>query len=87
MIPIPVISSTTYFHPHALDIVQAVNDALNITSMAQLVACWIMLIDSAVDVVISRVTIGEPVEEKRVEGKSPVVRGRCVFISFWRRVV
>lgn len=77
----------TYLDSHALDVIQAVNDTLNIASMPQLVARGILLKDSAVNVVIGWVAVGVPVEEKRVKGEFPIFGGCCVVVSFRGRIV
>lgn len=69
-----------YFDSHASQIVQCVNQALEVTSMAHLVGIGVMFVSSPVDVIVRGISVNESVQEKGVERKPPVSRRGSILV-------
>lgn len=70
-----------YLDTHALDIVQAVNQTLNISSMAELRAVNVLLEECAVGVVVGWVSIDPTIQKQRVEWEPPILWRWHILVS------
>lgn len=69
----------SYLNAHSLEVVQCVNEASNISTMAHLIGVDVVLELCAVDVIICGVAVDKAIEEERIERKSPVIWGGMIF--------
>lgn len=79
---LPAVKSTgqTNLNTHALEIVQGIDEASHIATMAHLSRIEVVLELCSVHVIIGGVTVDEAIHKKRVEWESPVRRGGMVGV-------
>ena len=68
--------SVTHLDTEALDVVQAVDETLHITSMSELSGSDVLFKECLIGVVVRGVTIDESIQEECIEREAPVL---------WRR--
>jgi len=71
----------SYLDAHALQVVQRIHKAGEITAISQLVACDIVFEQGSVDVIVRWISVDKSVQEESVEGKPPIVRGCGVHVA------
>ena len=69
-----------YLDPHALQVVQAIDQASDIPSMPQLICHGVMFENSAIGVIVGWIAIDEPIEEEGIEREAPVRRRLVVGV-------
>lgn len=71
---------SAHLYPHALQIVQCINQALQIAAMAHLVGIGVMFVGSPVNVIVGGISIDKSVQEESVERKPPVSRRGSILV-------